>query len=41
MLLQKTILKKYLGLIDEEIVIVAWKQFQAYFLDAQTFANCL
>ncbi len=39
MLLQKTILKKYLGLIDEEIVIVAWKQFQAYFLDAQIQAN--
>ena len=32
MLFQKTILKKYLGLIDEEIVIVAWKQFQAYTL---------
>ena len=39
MLFQKTILKKYLGLIDEEIVIVAWKQFQAYFLDAQIQAN--
>ena len=39
MLLQKTILKKYLGLIDEEIVTVAWKQFQAYFLDAQIQAN--
>ena len=39
MLFQKTILKKYLGLIDEEIVVVAWKQFQAYFLDAQIQAN--
>lgn len=39
MLFQKTILKKYLGLIDEEIFIVAWKQFQAYFLDAQIQAN--
>ena len=39
MLFQKTILKKYLGLIDEEIVSVAWKQFQAYFLDEQTQAN--
>ncbi len=39
MLFQKTILKKYLGLIDEEIVNVAWKQFQAYFLDAQIQAN--
>ena len=39
MLFQKTILKKYLGLIDEEIVNVAWKQFQAYFLDEQIQAN--
>ena len=39
MLFQKTILKKYLGMIDEEIVIVAWKQFQAYFLDAEIQAN--
>jgi len=39
MLFQKTILKKYLGLIDEEVVIMAWKQFQAYFLDAQIQAN--
>jgi type I restriction-modification system DNA methylase subunit len=39
MLFQKTILKKYLGLIDEEVVSVAWKQFQAYFLDAQIQAN--
>lgn len=39
MLLQKTILKKYLGLIDEEIVTVAWKQFQAYFLDTEIQAN--
>ena len=41
MLFQKTILKKYLGLIDEEIVIVAWKQFQAYFLDTEIQANIL
>jgi len=39
MLFQKTILKRYLGLIDEENVIVAWKQFQAYYLDAQIQAN--
>ena len=39
MLFQKTILKKYLGLIDVELVIVAWKQFQAYFHDAQIQAN--
>ena len=39
MLFQKTILKKYLGLIDKEVVSVAWKQFQAYFLDAQIQAN--
>ena len=39
MLFQKTILKKYLGLIDEEVVNAAWKQFQAYFLDVQIQAN--
>ena len=39
MLFQKTILKKYLGLIDKEVVSVAWKQFQAYFLDVQIQAN--
>ena len=39
MLFQKAILKKYLGLIDEEIVTVAWKQFQAYFLDTEIQAN--
>jgi len=39
MLFQKTILKKYLGLIDEKVVNVAWKQFQAYFLDEQIQAN--
>ena len=39
MLFQKTILKKYLGLINEEVVSVAWKQFQAYFLDEQIQAN--
>ena len=39
MLFQKTIIKKYLALIDEELVSVAWKQFQAYFLNAQIQAN--
>lgn len=39
MLFQKTIIKKYLGLIDENSVSAAWKQFQAYFLDAQIQAN--
>ena len=39
MLFQKTILKKYLGLIGDEVVSVAWKQFHAYFLDAQIQAN--
>ena len=39
MLFQKTIIKKYLTLIDNERVILAWKQFQAYFLDAQIQAN--
>ena len=39
MLFQKTILKKYLGLIDDMEVNKAWKQFQAYFLDVQIQAN--
>ena len=39
MLFQKTILKKYLGLIDEDVVSMAWKQFQAYFHDVQIQAN--
>ena len=39
MLFQKTILKKYLGLIDDDVVSAAWKQFQAYFLDAQIQTN--
>ena len=39
MLFQKTILKKYLGLIDDKAVSAAWKQFQAYFLDVQIQAN--
>ena len=39
MLFQKTIIKKYLALIDKEVVSEAWKQFQAYFLDIQIQAN--
>ena len=39
MLFQKTIVKKYLGLIDDKAVSAAWKQFQAYFLDVQIQAN--
>ncbi|WP_044109216.1 Eco57I restriction-modification methylase domain-containing protein [Xylanibacter brevis] len=39
MLFQKTITKKYLGLIDDIVVSEAWKRFQAYFLDAQIQAN--
>lgn len=39
MLFQKTILKKYLGLIDDMEVSKTWKQFQAYFLDVQIQAN--
>ena len=39
MLFQKTITKKYLGLIDDVEVSKAWKQFQAYFLDDQIQAN--
>ena len=39
MLFQKTIIKKYLGLIDETMVSEAWKRFQAYFLDVNIQAN--
>ena len=39
MLFQKTITKKYLGLIDDVVVSEAWKRFQAYFLDTQIQAN--
>ena len=39
MLFQKTITKKYLGLIDDVAVSEAWKRFQDYFLDAQIQAN--
>lgn len=39
MLFQKTIIKKYLGLLKEEAVSEAWNKFQAYFLDAQIQAN--
>ncbi len=39
MLFQKTITKKYLGMIDDIVVSEAWKRFQAYFLDTQIQAN--
>jgi type I restriction-modification system DNA methylase subunit len=39
MLFQKTIIKKYLGLLNDEVVIEAWNKFQAYFLDVQIQAN--
>lgn len=39
MLFQKTIVKKYLGLINEEAVCAAWKKYQAYFLNVQIQAN--
>ena len=39
MLFQKTIIKKYLGLLKEEAVSEAWNKFQAYFLDVQIQAN--
>ena len=39
MLFQKTIIKKYLGLLKDEVVSEAWNRFQAYFLDAQIQAN--
>lgn len=39
MLFQKTIVKKYLRLLDGNVVSEAWKKFQTYFLDAQIQAN--
>ena len=39
MLFQKTITKKYLGLVDNVEVSEAWKHFQAYFLNAQIQTN--
>lgn len=39
MLFQKTIIKKYLSLLNEEVVGEAWNKFQAYFLDAQIQVN--
>ena len=39
MLFQKTIIKKYLGLLDNDVVCEAWNKFQTYFLDAQIQAN--
>ena len=41
MLFQKTIIKKYLGLLNDEVVSEAWNKFQTYFLDAQIQANIL
>ena len=39
MLFQKTIIKKYIGLLDNDVVCEAWNKFQTYFLDAQIQAN--
>ena len=39
MLFQKTIIKKYLGLIKDDVVSEAWNKFQAYFLNPQIQAN--
>lgn len=39
MLFQKTIIKKYLGLLDAQKVSEAWKKYQAYFLDTQIQQN--
>ena len=41
MLFQKTIIKKYLGLLNDEVVSEAWNKFRTYFLDAQIQANIL
>ena len=41
MLFQKTVIKKYLGLLNDEVVSEAWNKFRTYFLDAQIQANIL
>ena len=39
MLFQKNIVKKYLGLLNNEITAEAWRKYQAYFLDVDIQQN--
>lgn len=39
MLLQKNIVKKYLGMLDEQHTQEAWNQYQSYFLNEEIQAN--
>ena len=39
MLLQKNIVKKYRGLLNESLVQEAWSQYQSYFLNAEIQQN--
>lgn len=39
MLFQKNIVKKYLGLLNEELVQEAWNKYRAYFLNAEIQQN--
>lgn len=39
MLFQKNIVKKYLGLLNEEQTKEAWDRYQAYFLNAEIQEN--
>ena len=39
MLFQKNIVKKYIGLLDEELTKKAWEQYSSYFLNEDIQAN--
>ncbi len=41
MLFQKTIVKKYLALLPDDVVAEAWQKYQLYFLDKNIQANIL
>lgn len=41
MLLQKNIVKKYLGLLDDGLVQEAWMQYKSYFLNKDIQQNIL
>jgi hypothetical protein len=41
MLFQKTIVKKYLALLPDDVVVEAWQKYQLYFLDKNIQANIL
>lgn len=39
MLFQKNIVKKYIGLLDEELTAKAWEQYSSYFLNEDIQVN--